>query len=257
MSLTKSIAVFGGFSVSRSRDRAYYTQQSFFEYLRNLSSYFDELTLYAFIDSEHSGYTGRLSDISCRVIVLKPGMLNRWRLYARSLALRRYAYLWIHFPNALTIFPILPFIFFARANKVAIYIGNEYIQFSKNSNYSKSFLLSSLCVFVHEWAVKKSDIVIVRGEQICQAVRQLREDVHVTSPISSFSSVVEEPEVASFLNLKFLYLGQLLWAKGLKYLLRSFSVVAAEYPDASLTIVGSGADAKAIKAYATEIGLSG
>ncbi len=77
----------------------------------------------------------------------------------------------------------------------------------------------------------------------------------VPNPID-FDGFSVRPSAPAALR-KWLYLGRLIEHKGVRTLLEAFALVAAEDPEPTLTLVGSGALEESLRARVAELGLSG
>lgn len=255
-----------GMSVLRIDQQGnYYTRNAILNYIVEFLDYFDEVVFIAPLQEEGVEKTffgqGLLEKPKLRVIPIslkKIYYMKNWFLFIRE---SRNAYVILHMPTALHLFPIIYFI-----NRVSvsscIYIGNDYFSYWKNFGHQKSVLWRFFYLYAHEYPAKIVDFVICRGVSLKNRMALINKKSYQTVPVSnSFALSNELVSVAYIKNESILFIGKVVWDKGLKYLIDGFKSFCEIVYQANcekkwkLEIVGYGADFEQVRSYVQSLNL--
>jgi glycosyltransferase involved in cell wall biosynthesis len=135
---------------------------------------------------------------------------------------------------------------------MVVYLGNDYEQSLLQAN-GKWLGWSVLYRFSTEYTLKIASVVIARGKYLADRVRKFNQNVVETVPLGHLNlrSKTYAPDSSVSCVKRVLYLGQVLWRKGLKDLFLAMQLVVNNYPEVPivLDVVGDGADRQATETF--------
>lgn len=248
---TNKILVIGLSFVERHQDNTYFTKTSIADYINELTLHFDECIWMTHIFDSSSSFKGKLNEESMRFIPLKSRLiLINWLHLIVYLTKRPYVIL--YFPALLSLVPLIPIIrLFSK--RMIVYLGNDYEQTIRNTN-NKWIGYSLLYRFSIEYTLKIADVVIARGKYLASKARCFNKKVIETVPIGNLSlQNLSCTQGGAFqisdATKRILYLGQLLWSKGLGDLFKALQLLVKKHPDIPIVVdvVGDGADRQEIQ----------
>jgi len=206
--------------------------------------------------------TGRLDPDLVRPVALNQGLLSEPMNWLRVIAVsmqRPYALLFL--PVTMRLLPVIPIVKLL-SRRIAVYLANDYEMTIRQGSDTKWPGWSTLFRLGHEYPIRLADVVIARGRHLARLARRFNENVIETVPIghmnlASDSALRTSDEADGARHVMFL--GKVLWSKGLGDLLLAFQSVVQSHPKTLivLDVVGDGADRRAIEAWARELGLDG
>jgi glycosyltransferase involved in cell wall biosynthesis len=247
----KNILIVGLSSVQHTSNNTWITKTSIAEYINELAQQFDECTWITYVSSEMPSLQGNINSNLVKVVPLQShqkALFNWLRLIAY---LRHRPYVILYFPAFLSLVPILPLIH-QLSRGMVVYLGNDYEQSLLQAN-GKWLGWSVLYRFSTEYTLKIASVVIARGKYLADRVRKFNQNVVETVPLGHLNlrSKTYAPDSSVSCVKRVLYLGQVLWRKGLKDLFLAMQLVVHNYPEVTivLDVVGDGADRQATETF--------
>lgn len=238
--------------VHKSND-TYFLPYTHWVYLNEIVKYYDKVTLIAPIKMNENSISEGLLSISewksIEVIELPyASTYIRSVKYFRSY-LKKYSSLG-DFDVSYSRYPI-PFgwlqkFYLKKTKRIIHFVGDPIDATKSNPNFSrlKKFILVSFFMpehLMYIWSCK-SATVYTNGFHIAEKLK--KSGINATSLISSTLNIEDfhkrEIEEINQSEPKILYVGYLRKAKGVETVLYAFKILKKKYPNAKLTIVGSG-----------------
>ena len=248
---TNTLVVFGGFNVEKNSQGVWCTTTHFLSFLQALAERFDKVVFVTWENPAPVGYQSEIQGKNIEVLALPPGLRHRLSLMRQLLRLVRGSHFWMHLPNGICLFPIMPLLC-RLAKSVTVYLANDYVGFFQCSRYQRIPGGRWYFFRAHEYPMQKARQVIARGRKLALQALQFNKNTIETIPIvrlpsrSSSSGPVGSPPKA------ITYIGQMLWGKGLRELISAFADLKEKNPtlDVQLHLVGAGQDSEEIREYA-------
>ncbi|MFB3902803.1 MAG: glycosyltransferase [Acidobacteriota bacterium] len=262
MAKKQRLVVLNGGDVTETPHGTCLTRPVLRNYLDGLLEHFDELVWFAPLHVQDGGAVEELKREGLRVIPYRftrlTEIFNVW-LKLLSFTLTRPYLLWF-LPNPML--PVLPLAWLA-SRRLVVYLGNDF-RGSLASDAYQSFFRRHLLRLSYVLPLTMASIVIARGRGLAELAGRYNERVVETVPLGHLQvdSRLELGMCTSSSSvLRILYVGKLLWSKGLEELLRAWKSILVRHPEKKggikLDLVGNGAHADELRQRLVETGIAG
>lgn len=204
--------------------------------------------------------TGRLDPERVRVVPLDYASIKKapynWLVLLREALRRPYAILFL--PAILTLVPVVPLVGLL-SRRMAVYLAGDYERPARDFAREKWFGWSTLYRRAFELALSRADVVIARGRWLAETAKRMNDSVAVTVPLAQldFDALVTPRRLEPDSARRVLFLGLLIWSKGIEELLRAHRLLCERHPESDITLdlLGEGPDRRAAEALCAELGL--
>lgn len=246
-------------TIHKSKD-IYYLPYTHWVYLNEIVNYYDEVTLLCPVIKHNDFSIHGLVSLSpfdnVNIVALPPfnnyivAIRHFFSYYKTYSALPKYDVVYARYP---TPFGWLQKIFFKKARRIIHYVGDPVDAARNNPNFSSLKKKLYITLFkpenaMYNWACKGAS-VFTNGHHIAE---RLKKNHIIAKPL--ISSTLNENDFYFEANKSFnknkprlLYVGYLRKAKGVETIIKAFNLLQSKYPNAELTIVGTGEFEKELK----------
>lgn len=249
------LLVLGSSFVGRDADDNWVTNVPIADYLNELANYFDGCIWMSQKSDSSRTLKGSLNSNSIKIFPFQRGLeipINWLRLI---FFLRQRPYVILYFPALLIFIPVIPLVKLFSQNLV-VYLGNDYEVSLKDTNH-KYLGWAALYRFSIEYSLKQANVVIVRGKYLADKVRCFNKNVIETIPLGHINLPNSSANAQNIVEntKRILYLGKLLWSKGLESLFTSLLLLQQKNLEIPilLDVVGDGKDKEAIETTARKL----
>ncbi len=254
------LIVIGGSTIAYT-DGVACTKQAIADYLLGLASRVDELVFISVRKSDRvpaDMYKGRLAASNIRAIAVPRGKLAWPGLVRHALREAADSLIITFLPGAMPLYPFYGLLR-RRAKRWAAYIGGDFIDHAPHSGFAR--LPGGLRFYLgaHEKALRLADVVIARGQKLAEIAARYNDNVHQTIPLAHLD--FRDPPVTRSEGdpdqINVLYVGKIMWRKGLRELIDALVTYAAARPDENvrLDLVGDGTEMSEVREYALSTNL--
>jgi glycosyltransferase involved in cell wall biosynthesis len=252
------VLIVGGAVLTRTGSETWATKTPFADYLNELAQRFGRCTWVAH-RSPGIQFAGRIDTERVDVIVLGRSAvalaLTWWRL--TLLMLQRPAVI-LYLPGALPLLPVVPVIR-ALAARLVVYLAGDYEMTLRERGREPWPGWRRLFRSGFEYPLASADVVLARGRHLAGLARRMNRRVVETVPIGHMNlraadlTVQEKRPIRS----RLLFVGKVLWSKGIGDLLLAIESLRRARPELPLTlsVVGDGTDRGAAERRVSELGL--
>ena len=241
----------------------YYLPYTHWVYLNEIVKYYGTVTLLSPVINNREASDSGLESITCfkqvNIIALPPysnymAAIKHFFSYKKAYSsMPDYDVMYARYP---TPFGWLQKVYGKKSKRIIHYVGDPIDAAINNPNFStlKKKLLVTLFTpenVLYNWACKGAN-VFTNGFHISERLAKR----HITATPLISSTLVEEDfcfsKLETFNNTapKILYIGYLRKAKGVETVLKAFGLLQVKYPNAELTIVGTGEFEKELRQMA-------
>lgn len=261
------ILVVGGGNVERAPGGGWVTKAPIASYLHELADEFGQCVWLVQISGtwqvqsthENVNLAGKIDSSRVRVVPLNYSRIRNapycWLILLREAMCRPYAILFL--PAILTLTPVVPMVSLL-CKRTAVYLAGDYQTPARELASRKWFGWSFLYRSAFQIALCMADFVIARGRFLVAQAREHNARVIETIPLAhmNFDHLVPPRDLQPSSKRQILFLGLLLWSKGLGELLHALKTLVEKIPAAlTLEILGDGPDREGIEALCQSLGL--
>lgn len=259
----KRIIVFGGACIEGCSREGYRAKAPIAHYLKDLSRYAQETYFFAQSVRQNGNepcYTGHLIAPGLKVQALGKGLACRWKEVLKLRSMAEGSSIILFMPNAIFLTLISAFLRKSTA-AFGVYLANDFESHAKEHRFRGGSIGRWFYLYAFRSMITNAHFIIARGRRAEALVGDLSKPIHQTLPLGH----LDLTEVGQSIDRcsderkrQFLFVGKLLWRKGLGELLQAMKLLRGRHPDVafSLTVVGDGDERAAIEALAKELELS-
>ena len=253
----RPLIVVGGGLLERGPNSVWVTKTPVAAYLHELSRIMGGCTWMTEVYSGPPLMSGLLDLELVRPIPITRGYSN---IIANSL---RLVLLCQHRPNVILFLPaviaLMPAIPIVRrlSHRMAVYLAGDYEMNVRGARHRNWPGWSTLLRFGYENPMRVADVVFARGRYLAGLAARLNPNTIETVPIGHMDVATYTPASAHSRGgvRRILFVGKIIWSKGVGDLLSAFRSTVHNYPGVSimLDLVGDGPDRSSIETWAHKL----
>lgn len=258
------ILVFGGACIEQHPQEGFVTKKPIAQYLLDLTDYADEVVFYAQLvhrANNENRYEGSLKHAQLKVVPNARSWADKFfKEPGQFKAAAKDSGVILYLPNALHLFCAAAWLK-RHAAAFAIYLANDFESHAQEHRFKGGALGRAYYLNGFRNMMRQSDFIIARGQRSETLAKGYPAPVHQTLPLGHLdltegTSVQERCTTPGKTAL--LFVGKVLWRKGLGELLSALHTLRQRRPEAGfeLTVVGDGVERAEVQERAAELGMN-
>ena len=247
-----------GGGVIEERNGQSYVKAALADYLREMTFYFRKVGLLSPLSTVPGRYQNSLEELGVKGYPWRPKPFHMLHIIVNLIQnVDRRTGVWLQLPQTL-LFPIMPLLR-ARAGMFITYVAGDWLDIAHELRAKGKVWRAPLDKAAVELPLGWADYVLVRGPKIFQQAQLYNPKVVQSLPIiSSRQGYTLREDSCKGESITVLYVGKLLFAKGVGILLKAFGQIVKKdnlSKRLRLCVVGDGEEHEAIVQLANDIGL--